>query len=400
MHLLVVTTSFPNRVNPTSGIFIHRMLARLPDSVEITVLTPDGTLPLLPATADDRIRMIPIRYAPRSWQIMAHQPGGIPGVVRSRPWCVVLVPLLAAAMLIAIVRAARHADLVHAQWSFCGLLAGIGGRLRGVPVVTTLRGSDVTWARQSPFFRWLLRVCAQLSSRLTTVSRAMAEEVDSWIATPHTPIRAIANGIEECFLWVEPIPTEIFTVVSIGNLIPGKGVDLVLRAFGRLAQVDSGARLDVIGDGPQRSRLETMVREWGLAGGVRFHGGLSPAAIAGRLARSHVLVSASYSEGRPNVVAEAMAAGVAVVAADIPGVRELVAHGRTGMLFPPGDVDRLVQCLKRLQRDRAYCQRLAAAARGEVRDRAMTWTRTAREYAALYRAILAEWRKGSTSCAA
>jgi glycosyltransferase involved in cell wall biosynthesis len=103
-------------------------------------------------------------------------------------------------------------------------------------------------------------------------------------------------------------------------------------------------RLAVVGDGPERIRLEAHAR--GLSSkSVMFVGACAPSEVAAWMGSSDVLVLPSLSEGRPVVVVEAMARGLLAVVSDIPGNRELVSHGETGMLFQPGDPHSLLQCL-------------------------------------------------------
>ena len=82
MRLLVLTTSYPSSNYPASGIYIKRMLHELPKKVQVTVLTPACDRTMDGPAASQGIRVRPIRYAPQSWQILSHRPGGIPAVLR------------------------------------------------------------------------------------------------------------------------------------------------------------------------------------------------------------------------------------------------------------------------------------------------------------------------------
>jgi len=106
-----------------------------------------------------------------------------------------------------------------------------------------------------------------------------------------------------------------------------------------------------------------------------------------------VLVLASSSEGRPNVVLEAMAAGVPVVAGDIDGVREMIGDNERGLLFPVGDVQRLSDCLQRLLRYPPLAEKLAHSARQWILDERLTWDHTVGQYVDLYRQAIEDHKQ-------
>jgi len=329
-----------------------------------------------------------VGYAPRAWQTLAHGEGGIPVALRHRPWQWVVAPVFCMALAVQTLRYARCADLIHAHWSVCGVIAGVAGRLMGRPVVTTLRGTDVSAAEKSLLFRWTIRCCGIFSDHMVTVGQAMARRVAGWLPGPTDKLSVIANGVGNRFRHKAQIGTrQTFTVAVIGHLIALKNVDGVVRAFVDLAG-NSAARLLIVGDGPERAALEALVRRLGQSERVTFTGAILPDAVPEILAQCNALVLASRSEGRPNVVLEAMAACVPVVASDIDGVRELILHGERGLLFPVGDVRQLAAHLRRLMDEPDLARRLAANARQWVDEQGLSWENAARRYAELYRDVL------------
>src|SRR5690606_161546 len=111
---------------------------------------------------------------------------------------------------------------------------------------------------------------------------------------------------------------------------------------------------------------------------------VAPEAICGLLAGHDVLVLPSHAEGRPNAVVEAMAAARAVVASDLPGIAELITHGRDGLLVPPGDVPALRAALHGLAAEPARCTELGLAARARILALELDWQQCARRYLTLY----------------
>ena len=112
------------------------------------------------------------------------------------------------------------------------------------------------------------------------------------------------------------------TVLSVGNLLDFKGHDLAIRALRGLAH----AELFVIGSGPERSTLEKLARDCGVAERVRFTGAIAQQDLRRYYGAADVLVLASEREGWPNVLLEAMACGTPVIATDVGGCREVVGQ--------------------------------------------------------------------------
>jgi glycosyltransferase involved in cell wall biosynthesis len=160
-------------------------------------------------------------------------------------------------------------------------------------------------------------------------------------------------------------------VLSVARLVPKKGIDLLLRA---LAGLDRTWQLDVAGDGPQRDSLLTLAGELGVEGCVRLHGAVPNARVEELMRASQVFAlpcridEAGDRDGIPVVLMEAMAAGLPVVAGDLPTLRDLVQPDETGWLTPPGEVDPLREALRRLGSDPALRARLAEAGRRRVAE--------------------------------
>jgi glycosyltransferase involved in cell wall biosynthesis len=135
-------------------------------------------------------------------------------------------------------------------------------------------------------------------------------------------------------------------IVFIGALYPIKGVSVLLRAMKKIGVSEPSARLNILGDGPLRPRLEAQVAELGLQGKVFFLGRRSQADIVHELRKSRVAVLPSLSEGLGLAAMEAMFCGVPVVASNVGGIPDLVKDGETGFLVAPGDDAALAERLQ------------------------------------------------------
>ena len=388
--VLFVTTSFPLHEKSTSGTFIKALVDALGDFCALEVVTPADTRTLPVPGPEHRYKLHAFRYAPRRWQKLAHQPGGIPAALRRRPLLFLLLSTFLSRMLVSLLFEGRKAALIHANWSVSGALAGIAGSVLEKPVITTLRGSDVALAMRSRLFRALLKLCVHLSACVVTVSEAMAASVKKIMPDQTAKVVTIPNGVSEEFLDIAPRPERTdspLQLVTIGNLTANKSISTLIEAVHCLRD-KADLQLRVIGDGPERARLEARIQQLGLREHVSFEGTLPPDEIPEALAGTDVLILASQSEGRPNVVLEAMAAGRAVIASNIEGTRELITDAHNGLLFSPGDVDALAERIEQVYKDPGLCDRLGKAARQTILDQQLTWPSTARRYYRLYEELV------------
>lgn len=388
-NILVLSTSFPLQQYPVSGIFIERLVRALSKYYRLTIVAPcaDGSNIKI---SDTPYFLNCFRYAPRSWQVLAHGPGGIISAIHRNHFLLTLIPGLVLSMFFSCLLKAKGKQVIFANWSICGFIAGIVGRLRGIPVVTAFRGADVNLVKNSFFNHWLLAFTIALSHRAVTVSTALAIVLTHRYPRWAGRIRMIPNGIDDGLLCLERLPprTKVkLRLVFIGSLIPRKGIETILRA---LVTLPTDINLKIVGEGDQRKTLEEFCIISGINSRIEFTGGLPPESIPMIFQESDVLVLASYSEGRPNVVLEGLAAGLAVIATNIEGTSELIMEGQTGLLFPPGNEDALSSCIQRLYQDSALCRRLGEKGRQWIKEQGLLWQNTATAYADLFEEVIAE----------
>ncbi len=381
---VLVPTSFPHAANPAAGIFVARLALHLARHLPVEVVAPAGTGHRESGVAELPVHLF--RYAPRRWQRLAQGPGGIPAALKRHPWMLPLVPVFLLAMALAVARAAGRGSVVHANWSICGVVAGCVARLKGLPMVLTVRGEDVTRAEASRVNRLILALAVRLSDEVVTVSEAFRNALCEAFPDQAGRVRCIANGVDERFVRVgaqravRSADTSV-SLLTVGSLIPRKGLDQLLDG---LAAASSNCTLGVVGEGPEEAALRQRCDELGLTDRVRFEGAVAPDALPDRLASGDVFVLTSHSEGRPNVVLEAMAAAMPVIATDIDGVRELVCDTQTGLLFRDGDTQALARCIDRLAGDVETRHRLGNAGADRIRDLGLLWTQTATQYLQAY----------------
>jgi glycosyltransferase involved in cell wall biosynthesis len=352
--VVVLTTFFPSATDPQRTVFVKNLVAAMRKLRCTTVVAP---VPMRPWLAR-RHRRLPPRHETIE---------GIP-VVHPRfvalPGLDVLTPLTYAMGVHGELRRLRR-DLgrfvLHAHCAYPdGVAAALLARWLDVPCVVTAHGSDInvygTRATLRRQLSWALggidgvvAVSKALAGRVRALSGTSAGELE---CIPCAGFDPAVFGLRDKHALREPrgVGPHSRAVVFVGQLVAVKQVDYLVSAWAALAkagQLDAGDRLIVIGDGPKMTGLRAQVEAAGIGSQVRFTGALPQREVADWIAASDLLVLPSRSEGTPNVVVEALACGVPVVASNVGGIPELIMDGGNGFLVPPGDTPALAAALIR-----------------------------------------------------
>jgi glycosyltransferase involved in cell wall biosynthesis len=269
-----------------------------------------------------------------------------------------------------------HAHFAHDP----ALVALLVHRLTGVGYSITAHARDLY---QIPRSSLVARVTAA-----TSVLTCCAANVDYLAAQldPEslTKVRVIHHGIDlDEFVPGEARQDPVVRIVTVGRLVEKKGFPDLLRACARLRGVGP-FHLTVMGDGPMRGELEVVCRDLGLDDAVTFAGERDSAAVVAAMRDADVFALTPFvtadgdRDGVPNVVVEALAAGLPVVATDVGGVAEAVAHGHNGLLAPARDVTAVSEHLASLLRDPSRRRMMGTRAR-ETAERAFDVNRAAEQ---------------------
>jgi glycosyltransferase involved in cell wall biosynthesis len=177
-------------------------------------------------------------------------------------------------------------------------------------------------------------------------------------------------------------------ILIVGNLLRSKGHELVLRALGNLRPSFPQLRCRIIGEGPDRAQLESLVRDLGIGQQVQFAGRQSRSEVAEAMRRCSVFVLPSRNEGLGCVYLEAMSCGKPVIACRGQGIDEVIEHGKNGWLIPADGLEQLVQGLSALLGSPEVCSRISTAARQTILEK-LTLSHQAQRLARIYRQVIA-----------
>lgn len=280
---------------------------------------------------------------------------------------------LAARFITRIVRR-FHVDVAHLHFA-APEYAELSAMLRrlGVPVVVTFHGSDLAVSMRAEHVARSMRRVIRGAAVLTTVSSALAAAARHAFPERAGEVRVIHNFVPSDLALAaratDGSAARDVDVMFVGSLVPAKGVDVLLRAFHDVAKRREGARLLVIGDGPERGSSERLAVELGIGAAVEFAGVRAREELATLYARARLLVLPSRSEGFGLVLAEAAAFGTPAVGADVGGIPDVIQDGVSGLIVPPDDVPALADAIATLLGDDARRAAMGAAARTVALER-------------------------------
>ena len=341
MRVLFLTHSYPRTSGDAAGAFLLHLAGALKaQDVDVTVVAPAGdSLPSHEVL--DGIPVHRFRYAPRRFQRLAYTGQMAEEVRRSLSAKFALLGFLGSGFASgARIRRETEPALVHAHWWFPGGLLGswVSG-FAGVPLITTMHGTDVRLAMGNGLARTLLRRVLSNSRAATTVS--------SWLASQVKSMAPASNPI------VSPMPvaTHLFTpggtrnpkrLLFVGRLNAQKGIGHLLDAVGAMRErVD----LDVIGAGTDQDELVRRASALGIGERVHWHGALPQPRLLEFYRSATAVVVPSKDEGLGLVAIEAQLCETPVVAFASGGLPDIIAQRSTGYLVPPDDVMALAATL-------------------------------------------------------
>lgn len=357
LKVLTFSTLFPSSVKPGHGIFVETRLRELLKSgqVESRVVAPVPWFPSTHTRWGDyaRFAATPRRETRNGLDVLHPRYLLLPKVgMTSAP---LTLALGARAAIQQLIDEGFDFDVIDAHYYYPdGVAAALLARWFGKPLAVTARGSDINLIGRHRLPRGWMRWASGVAAASIGVSQALVERMrELGLASRHQ--LTLRNGVDTERFHVDADRAALRArlgvqgqplMVSVGNLVPLKGHDLVIEALGLLREQGLDARLCIIGAGPQRPALEALCARLGLDDQVRFLGALPQQELAAWYAAADMLLLASEREGWPNVLLECMACGTPVVATAVGGIPEIVQVPLTGRVVEERSASSLAAAAK------------------------------------------------------
>lgn len=347
MRLAVVTPNFPIREQPYRGHPTYQTVRRLAQRTEVAVFCP--------------IARYPSRLVPQRIQYpdidLSYSPPDVPSTYFEYPVFPVITRIVngsvCAHYLEPYLRQCKP-DVILNYWLYPEGYAAVNvGRKLHVPVIVGAVGSDL---HHIPDFvtRWRTRQTLAGASFVITKSEHLRQQAIALGAEP-SRVRAITNGCDTAVFHYVPreearsrlgLDPSLEIVLYVGRLDPVKGLPELVKATASLAAARSQLTLVLVGEGPQRDELSSLVARLGVTERIRFTGARAAPEVALWMSAADVLALPSYAEGFPNVLVEALNCGCPVVASMVGGIPEIVDQS-VGILVSPRDAAALATALNK-----------------------------------------------------
>jgi glycosyltransferase involved in cell wall biosynthesis len=355
VKILSLSTEFPNPSEPGKGLFVCARLRAIAARAPLTVVAPVALLDY----ANPRNELLASLWIPTRrrengidilhprWLYPPH--GG---------WVNAFFLFARLLWPVARLRARDGYDAIDAHYAHPeGIAAVLVGRVLRMPVLVTLRGSELRYRRYK-YLRYWMTWALRRADRVIAVSEGLRQlAVDLGVDPNRTSV--ISNGIDADVFYPRDrlisrerhdIPARESVILCAGDLAELKGHHRVIRALKTLLDANVYARLLIVGgvgrSGRYAATLHQHVADCGLQDRVRFVGEVAQDALAEFMSAADVFCLASSSEGWPNVVNEALACGTPVVATDVGAVRQMIPSAQYGSIVPIEDATALADALR------------------------------------------------------
>ena len=257
--------------------------------------------------------------------------------------------------------------IIHLNSSKAGILGSIASinlksKILNPKSIYTAHG----WVFDEPIskfrvglYKFLERTTANKKDHIITVSQADAKTAVQKLKIAKTKISTIYPGVEPSSHDLANKPKRPFTFVTVANHYKTKALDNLIKAFQIAHQDMPGSKLAMIGDGPERDKLESLSKKLSIYDHIDFRGFLENAAAGLNPKNYDVFVLTSRKEGMPYTIIEAKDRGLPIVATKVGGVPEVIEHKKTGLLVDPDNIEQLSDALQYAYKNKDEMKKMA-----------------------------------------
>lgn len=257
----------------------------------------------------------------------------------------------------------HRVDILHTHNTYPQFYGALVARWAGIPVVINSQHGRGCGPNRKAL--WQFRIANLLTTRVVGVSEDATKLCQQQSRISAAKMQCIWNGIDlERFRYCGP--RDELTAISVGRLSPEKDYATLLQATQRVIAVYPTFRLILVGDGQERTRLQSLAAELGIEKQVEFLG--EQTNVHEHLPRAGFFVSSSTTEGISLTLLEAMAVGLPIVTTAVGGSPEIVVPNVTGHLVPPQDPEKLANAMLEMIEERSLWPEFAKAARERVEE--------------------------------
>jgi teichuronic acid biosynthesis glycosyltransferase TuaC len=403
MRVLLFSTLYPSSERPGHGVFVETRLRELLAEAQASgrPLQAKVIAPVPWFYSKDRkhgdfaaMARTPLREQRNGVDVLHPRYLVVPKIGMSvAPWLLARAGLQAARQL---QQEGFDFDVIDAHYFYPdGVTAALMARQLRKPFAVTARGSDINLIAQYTAPRRMMQWAAQRASACIGVSQALVNAMAA-LGMPAQRLHVLRNGVDlqrfhpwpqasaRSAIGLDGVPL----LLSVGNLVPGKGHSFCIDALVDLLPKQPGAQLVIIGAGPEKESLLRHAQNCGVAARVHLVGTVANAELAKWYSAADVLMLASSREGWPNVLLEAMACGTPAVATQVGGIPEIICDENAGRMVAQRSgaalADAVRQVLALDGSGRSGSERAAVLAATRAHAERFSWAQTSQKQLVLF----------------
>lgn len=295
-------------------------------------------------------------------------------------------------------------DLINAHWILPnGFIAAIASKLTGVPVVSTLPGSDVYMANKNIIFRWMAQIAVNTSVTVTSNSPQLFEDLSKignikknfkTIIYGVDPKKFIPNATKKLVLKRQyKIPLDHIVVLGVGRLVEKKGFTYLIKAAAKILKTNNNVTFVVVGDGDQRDELENLINKLRINENFKLIGRIDYANLVHYYNLGDIFILPSIRDKTGNLddqsvaLVEAMGCGKPVVTTNFSGYQMVVMNGENGYLVPEKNEIKIAEALNKLIESNKLRAKMGKKGR-EMVLKYFSWKAIGKQYTSLFENII------------
>lgn len=385
MRACILTTSFPAYEGHFQSPFIAELAKAMSKVADVTVICPRYKISRNSQENFGNVKVKRFTYFPKKFQTLT-EGGGMAANMEKNILAYVQLPFFLLSMFFKLIREMKNYDVIFAQWALAGMVAVFAKFFFRKTVILTTRGADVNMSLKNPVFRKILVEVMRRCDHITSNNEDLIKKVNE-LGIKHTTV--IRNGVDTDRFKPRNktelrkklgLPLDKKIITYIGWLIERKGVNYLIDAAPKITKEYPNIHFLLIGEGTMRQEIEKQIENLKIKEFFQLVGAKSPAEVPDWLCAADILVLPSLAEGFPNVVLEAMASGVSVIATNISGTPELLKDGVNGYLVEPKNSEQISVAVNKILEKPATAEKLGLNGRQMLFDKGLTWDKSAGNY--------------------
>lgn len=342
MKILTFTSLFPNNQQVLLGNFIKERVKYVSKRTEVRVVAPIPYFPFIDQLSHKWNTFLKVKHSEMIDDLEVYHPRYFM-TPKVGMFLYGVTYYLSVRNFVTKLRLRYCFDIIDAHWAYPdGFAAVMLGQKLGVPVVLSLRGSDINKYLTFPLIRKEILFILNKATKIISVSNAIKEKIISLGIEDYQKISVIPNGIDTDRFYIQDkvlsrkklnLPTEKKILLTVGHLVENKGFHIIIDAVNEILKIRKDILLIIIGNGIFRKYIENQIHKLGIDKHVMLLGQKPNNELSVWYSSADIFCLASQTEGCPNVLIESIACGTPVVATDVGGVSEIVTSSDYGRLL-------------------------------------------------------------------